>query len=47
MYDKIIRVECDGNGLETADLGKVVIMKKMIEEMSREKCHEIEVFIKY
>lgn len=47
VYDKIIRVECDGNELETADLGKVVIMKKTIEEMSRKKCHEIEVFIKY
>lgn len=46
MYNKIIRVECDGNELESADLKKVVIMKKRIEEMSCERCHEIDVFIK-
>ena len=46
VYNKIIRVECDGNELESADLKKVVIMKKRIEEMSCERCHEIDVFIK-
>ena len=46
VYNKIIRVECDGNELESADLKKVVIMKKRIEEMSCGRCHEIDVFIK-
>lgn len=44
-YNAIINVECDGKKIECTDNKKVLIMKKMIEEMSAKECHEIDIFI--
>ncbi|MBU5477993.1 cellobiose phosphorylase [Eubacterium sp. MSJ-13] len=45
-YSTVINAECDGKKIECIDDKKVIIMKKMIEEMSLEQCHEIDIFIK-
>ena len=46
VCNEIIKAECDGNEIKSADKMKVIIMKKMIEKMSLEQCHEIDIFTK-